>query len=71
MIIRSGNRSKEAGMKSWMWLVLLLALVLGLVNFDPVGNVVVRVFGQGSKQWVINIILIAAIVYSVFRSKKT
>jgi hypothetical protein len=56
-------------MKPWMWLVVLLALVLAVFNVDPIGAIVVKVFGQGSKQWVINLIIIAAIVYVVVRKK--
>jgi hypothetical protein len=52
-----------------MWLVVLLALVLAVFNVDPIGAIVVKVFGQGSKQWVINLIIIAAIVYVVVRKK--
>ena len=57
-------------MKAWMWLVLLLVLVITLFNFDPLGVVVVRLFGEGSRQWAINLIIIAAIIFVIVRGQK-
>jgi len=55
--------------KPWMWIALLVAFLLIVFNFDPVGDVLEKVFGQGADKWATNILLIILVIY-VFIKKK-
>ena len=55
--------------KPWMWVVLPVALLLVVFNFDPVGDGLKRIFGHGADRWAINIVLIALIVYAFVKKK--
>ena len=51
-------------MKPWMWVLLLIAALLLIFNFDPVGQMLNNAFGNGADKWAINIVVIALIIYS-------
>ena len=52
--------------KAWMWACLIIAALLLVFNFDPVGDVLENAFGKGADKWAINIVVIAFIIYTFF-----
>jgi ABC-type dipeptide/oligopeptide/nickel transport system permease subunit len=60
---------KPFELKPWMWVALLVALLLVVFNFDPIGDGLEKIFGQGTDRWAINIVLIAIIIYAFVKKK--
>ena len=55
----------------WGVLVPLVALIVILgFNYDPLGDFMERRYGASGGTWAINVILVAAIVYSLFRDRR-
>jgi hypothetical protein len=52
-----------------MWIAILVALLLVVFNFDPIGDGLEKIFGKGADRWTINIALIALIIYTFVKRK--
>ncbi|MFH1566253.1 MAG: hypothetical protein ABIB98_03605 [bacterium] len=63
------KEQKPFEFKPWMWVVLLVAILLVVFNFDPVGNGLVKIFGKGAYRWATNIVLIALIAYTFIKKR--
>jgi len=63
------EEQKPFEFKPWMWVALLVAILLVVFNFDPVGNGLEKIFGKGADRWAINIVLIALIAYTFIKKK--
>mgnify|MGYP001591864769 CR=1 FL=1 len=57
-------------MKPWMWVLLLIAALLLVFNFDPVGKALNNAFGNGADKLAISIVVIALIIYFLVVTKK-
>lgn len=63
------EKEKPFQFKPWMLVVLVVAVLLLVFNFDPVGDILEKTFGQGADRWAINIVLVALIVYTFIKKK--
>ena len=52
-----------------MLVALLVAILLVVFNFDPVGNGLEKIFGKGADRWAICIVPIALIAYTFIKKK--
>lgn len=76
--IEERNRRVEAD-KAWetSWLRILsisvityvVAVLLVMLNADPVGDAIEKAFGKGADRWAINIIFVTLLIY-VFSKRK-
>ena len=64
-----GTQSSTPSSKSWLITVLIIAVVLTVFNIDPVGDALVKQFGEGADKWAINIFLVAVIAYLFLKKK--
>jgi len=55
--------------KPWMLVAFAVAVLLLVFNFDPIGDTLEKIFGQGADKWTINIVLVALIVYTFAKKK--
>jgi hypothetical protein len=63
------EEQKPFEFKPWMLVALLVASLLILLNFDPIGDRLEKILGQGADRWTINVILIALIIYTFIKKK--
>ena len=61
---------KQRIMKPWMWAFLIMAIMLVIFNFDPVGDFLTKRFGKNAEHWAVNISLIILIIYSFLAERK-
>jgi len=63
-----GQRSFE--MKPWMWVCLFAGLLCLVFNSDPIGEGFRKLFGPGADRWVINGIIIFALIGTILSLKR-
>jgi len=63
------QENKPFVFKPWMLISFAVAVLLLVFNFDPIGDTLKNIFGQGADKWAINIVLIALIVYTFIKKK--
>lgn len=60
---------KPLEFKPWMWIALLVALLLVVFDFDPVGDGLEKIFGKGASKYALSIILSVFIIYTFVKKK--
>lgn len=63
------SEQRQTFFKPWMWMLLVVAISLLALNYDPVGDILENMFGKGAKQWAINIYLLAFTAYLLLRRR--
>lgn len=64
------EEKKPVRLEPWAMVALAVAILIVALNSDPVGDTLVRVFGQDADRWAINITIVLILIAYLFVSKK-
>ncbi len=64
-----GTQTPSPSSRSWLITLIIIAVVLTIFNVDPVGDAIVKKFGEGADTWFINIFLGIFILYFFWKKK--
>ena len=61
---------KSFKMRPWIRILILIAALLLVFDFDPVGRVLNSFFGNGTDEWAIKVLVATLIIYSFIIATK-